>query len=846
MPLPARTRLGPYEILALIGSGGMGEVYKARDTRLERSVALKILPAAVAIDGERKRRFEQEARAASALNHPNIMSVYDTGIEGDTLYIVTELIDGESLRALIQRGPLPIRVMLDLAVQIADGLAAAHVAGIVHRDVKPENLMITRDGRIKILDFGLAKPIPGAIGQSDTTVNVTGPGVLLGTVSYLSPEQARGLTELDGRSDQFSFGLVLYELAAGGPAFNCASAAETMAAIIREEPPPLSASVPIPFRLTIERCMAKEPKQRYDTTRDLFLELKYLKDHALELTTGPQVGAGTRHDQKIQPLTLWLWSMLIVLLVGAVIYLRSGVLRTPAPSFERLTYRRGDIRSARFSPDGQTVVFSAQWASEPITIFSARLGSRESRSLDLPPARILSISSAGELAILAGTGAAGTLARVALSGGAPREILENVNDADWSPDGKTLAISHTVRGLNRIEYPIGTVLNQSPHAPQSLRVSPKGDLLAFFEYGNEVADYAVTVLDAHGVKRVLSRGWRGVGGLAWDPEGNEIWFSGTKPGGEPALRAVNLRGQERLVIDTPAFVVPDDIARDGRVLLAVADSRVGISCLPPREKQERDLSWFDASRIYDISDDGKTILFVELSYGQARNTAIYLRKTDGSPAVRLGEGNRPKLSPDGRWVVSILSDGLQTKLNLLPTGAGEARSVPANAMHYERVEWFPDGRRLLFTGNEPNKPVRTFVQDLEGGNAMPITPDGMTAALVSPDAKYATAVVGGKLDLLPTQGGHPRPIADLDTDESVVQWSGDSRFLFLRKLENPSSMRITRLDVATSRRELWRELKTPDPVGVQIGQMVMTPDGTAYAYSFQRDIVTLYLVKGLK
>ena len=429
MSLASGTRLGPYEIVALIGAGGMGEVYKARDTRLDRDVALKILPAAVAIDAGRKRRFEQEARAASALNHPNIVSVYDVGTEGDTLFIVTELVDGESLRAVIQRGPLAIRMMLDLAVQMADGLAAAHAAGIVHRDLKPENVMITRDGRVKILDFGLAKPVARAIGQSDTTPAIsaaTEPGVILGTVSYLSPEQARGLNELDGRSDQFSFGLMLYELVSGSRAFDRPSGVETMSAIIREEATPLPSSVPLPFRLTIERCLAKEPTHRYDNTRDLFLELRHLRDHALEMATGPQVAPFTVDATVKRRSTLWRWSTLMVLVLAAVIYLRWWVLKTPAPSYERLTYRRGDVPSAKFSPDGQTVFFSAQWANEPPMIFSLRPGSRESRPLDLPSGRILSISSLGEMAILLGAGnngVSGTLARVPISGGAPREIL---------------------------------------------------------------------------------------------------------------------------------------------------------------------------------------------------------------------------------------------------------------------------------------------------------------------------------------------------------------------------------------------------------------------------------------
>jgi Tol biopolymer transport system component len=379
-----------------------------------------------------------------------------------------------------------------------------------------------------------------------------------------------------------------------------------------------------------------------------------------------------------------------------------------------------------------------------------------------------------------------------------------------------------------------------------LRVSPKGDLIAFFEHDNDVGDYTVTVLDMSGKKRALSRGWEALGGLAWSPKGDEIWFGGAKAGGEPALRAVTLSGKERLVAETPASMLVDDIARDHKVLVTVVDSRRVISALAPGAKEESDLSWFDASRVYDISADGKTILFVELSYGQARNPAIYVRKTDGSPAVRLGDGNRPALSPDGKFVACILNNGPRTELSLLPTGPGEARVFSTPGMHYERVEWFPDGQKLLFTGNEPNRPMRSYMQNTRGGAPTPLTPEGTPAMHVSPDGKYLTAVVAGKLDLFPIAGAAPKPAVDVQAGESVVRWSADGRSLFLRQNEGLNAVKINRLDLGSGREELWKELKPADPVAVQMVQVVMTPDGNAYAYSFQRDICTLYLAAGLK
>src|SRR5580658_4435289 len=286
MVLTSGDRLGPYEILGPLGAGGMGEVYRAQDSRLGRDVALKVLPPEVASDPARQRRFETEARAVAALNHPNIVAIYDVALQEQPAFIVSELVSGETLRGVIQRRPLQLKKVLDIAVQIADGLGAAHAAGIAHRDLKPENIMLTPEGRAKILDFGLAKSISRAAGHADATrtIAATEPGTIVGTASYMSPEQASGSPEVDGRSDQFSLGLIIQELITGNKAFERPTAAETMAAIIREDPAALPATVPLPLRWSLERCLAKDPNQRYDTTRDLFLELRQLRDHASEIS----------------------------------------------------------------------------------------------------------------------------------------------------------------------------------------------------------------------------------------------------------------------------------------------------------------------------------------------------------------------------------------------------------------------------------------------------------------------------------------------------------------------------------------------------------------------------------
>jgi eukaryotic-like serine/threonine-protein kinase len=844
-----------YRIEAKLGAGGMGVVYRALDTHLDRPVAIKVLPAAVA-NSDRRARFAQEAKSASALSHRNIITIYDvdTGqVEGKAVdYIAMQYVAGKTLDRMIGRKGIRLNDALRYAIQIADGLAAAHAAGIVHRDLKPANVIVNEQGEVKILDFGLAKLTetdePDVFAPTQSVHLPASPeteaGIIVGTVAYMSPEQADG-HKVDARSDIFSFGAMLYEMVTGRRAFPGDSKLSTLAAVLHKEPQPVgTASDPVPRELEriIARCLRKDPQRRWQSMADVKVALEDVLED-LEAGRNELVEAVRGH----QALPVLVWAALIVVALAGGAYVGSIALAPTAPEFARLTYRRGDVTAARFSPDGQTVLFSAQWANEPMAIFSMRPGSRESRPLDLPKGKILSISSTGDMAILIGTTLPGTLARVPLSGGAPREILENVNDADWSPDGTNLAVSHTVGRKSRIEYPIGTVLSENEgRAPLNLRLSPKGDLLAYFEYDNTAGDFAVVVLDAKGKKKVVFRGLKAAAGLGWAPKGDEIWFAGARAGSDPALYAATLAGKERTVTEMPAWIYIDDIARDGRVLLNVIDSRVGIAGLAPDSKQERDLSWFDASLIYDISADGRTILFLELSYGKDRNPAIYLRQTDGSAAVRLGNGNRPALSRDGKWVVCIVTEGQNTKLILLPTGPGEARSIGMEGMHYTHTEWFPDNQRILFAGNEANRPLRTYVQDMRGGKPTPITPEGILATRISPDQQYATVAALGKLSLLPIGGGEMKTVAELDSDESVIRWSGDGRYLFLRKLVEPAFLRISRLNVSTGHKEVWKELRTPDPVGVTISNVVLTPDGASYAYSFQRDITTLFLGSGLK
>ena len=850
--------LRSYRIEAKLGAGGMGVVYKAVDSRLGRTAAIKILSTS-ALSAERERRFVQEAKAASSLNHPNIVTIYDIDtqeIDGKPLqYIAMEYVAGETLDQLIGKKGLRIRDVLKYAIQIADALAAAHAAGIVHRDLKPSNVIVTSQGVVKILDFGLAKL--NETGEADAYAEtmhgegspLTEEGTILGTVAYMSPEQADG-KKVDSRSDVFTFGSVVYEMATGQRAFSGGSKLSSLSAVLFKDPQPAShavADIPPELDRIIARCLKKDPERRWQTMADVKVALEELRD---ELESS-NVAHAIPSPAVRRPSRTRVWTGLGVLagvLLGVALHIsyeRTYSRPAEPPSFQRLTFRRGDVTSAKFAP-GETVVFSAEWDGAASTLFSAQPGNREARALSLPSARVLAISPSGEMAILLGGEDVGTLARVPFGGGSPREVLEGVSGADWGPDGDSLAVVRAVGGKFRLEYPIGTVLYETEkRPPMTPRVSSDGKLVAFFDFDVEVGDYSLCIVGPSHPRQVLSHGWRAIGALNWSHDNREVWFSGGQLGGDPALFAINLSGVQRLVTQTGGIIVMQDVARDGRVLLSTVNSRLGILYSPPNGGAQRDLAWLDSSLIYELSNDAQSLVFVELSNGQGRNSAIYLRKTNGSPAVQLGYGNRPSLSPDGKWVACIHHELERSRLMLLPTGPGESQFAKIDGMHFDGVEWFPDNKRILFTGNETGHRTRTWIYDLETNKTTPVTPEGTRGMRVSPDGKSFITVDPHKLLLTPVGGGNSRTVVDLQNGESVVRWSSDGRYLFLQQRE-PTSIKISRLEIASSHQEPWFVVKVPEPGAQFFGPLALSADGKACASTFQRDLANLFLVRGLR
>jgi len=862
------SRLGPYEILVALGSGGMGEVYRARDQRLGREVAVKVLSDEFSTDPDRRKRFEQEARSASALNHPNIVTIHEIGTADSTTYIAMELVDGRTLREVLHSGPLPTRRLLDLAFQIADGLAKAHSAGIVHRDLKPENVMVSRDGVVKILDFGLAKlikPVSDDGSHVPTTTNQTKAGTVLGTVGYMSPEQASG-RPLDFRSDQFSLGAIFYEMATGSRAFQRGTAPETLTAIIREEPESpaaLNPAIPAPFRWILERCLQKDPEERYASTRDLARDVKSIREHLTdssqvsgEIVRPAETGKSSTAGRRLVRVAISVAALAAAAAAGALLH--GSLAKSAPPSYQQITFGSGTIRAARFAPDGQTIVYSAGWDGKPLKLFLKHQSSPDSLPLDLPSANLLGISPSGEMAIAMDCVSnhpgicRGTLARAALTGGSPRSVEEGIQDADWSPDGSEMLIARDVGGKARIEYPRGKVLYETSGHVSYARLSPRGDQIAFLDHQFPLDDAGtVAVIDLAGKKKTLTGNWASEHGLAWAPSGKEIWFSATEAGANRSLYAVTLSGKLRVVARVPGGLKLHDIAKSGRVLLTRESPRVGILGMLQGDTRERDMSFLDYSFAADISPDAQTLLFDEEGEAGGANYSVHVRHADQSPVVRLGEGNALALSPDGRWALSMLP-AANSPFTLLPTGTGERKEIPTVGVSAEQAAtWLPDSKGFLFAGREGQHGARIYSQSIDGGKPRPVSPEGIVPALpgfaISSDASRLAAVgPDHKMAIFSLNGGTSRPVPGALEGEYPLRFSDDGRSLYVWKRGDVPA-RISRIEIETGKREVWKDLLPVDPAGVErISNVLVTADGKGYAYCYARLLSDLFIVEGLK
>jgi len=874
MPLTAGTRLGPYDILAPLGAGGMGEVYRAHDSRLGRDVALKVLPAGVASDPARQQRFETEARAVAALNHPNIVAIYDVALQEQPAFIVSELVSGETLRGPIQRGPVPLKRVLDIAVQIGDGLAAAHAAGIAHRDLKPENIMLTPEGRVKILDFGLAKSTSRAAGHVDATrtIAATEPGTIVGTASYMSPEQASGSPEVDGRSDQFSLGLIIQELITGSKAFERPTAAETMAAIIREDPAALPATVPLPLRWSLERCLAKDPAQRYDTTRDLFLELRQLRDHASEISAVAATASASGQAFPSQAARRPRWAA-AALVAGLVIGFAITALWLEAPlataRYVPFATEAGIQTMPAWSPGGDRIAYSGE-VDGIFQIFVRKIGSpaptqitRQDASCFVPfwspdGSRIYYIVSRGTQDE--------NLWSSAVAGGAAEKVLDGVDHAAISPDGKTLAVDTLQPNktyLVMLSSPPGAPPRPLPQssisafrsaipAGSSMQFTKDGRYLGLLTSGNQKAELWKVPLNG-GAPEELLHGHLlpdGQPQLNWFSNGSIIW-SWTSQGNGHVVETDFRRGKDRQITSGASQEKYAVISPDGRTLAFQAgDTGYGLFEVPLNRSPPSRVITTDRHEVAPSwAPDGAHFVYITDRNGYDE---IWLRnRADGSERRIVGTLDFPgasegdlfldcAISPDGSRVAYRYDTG--SKISIWISSLAGDTPVPLYddpQKNWQRgPSWSADGNSIAYYADRDGKPA---VMTIRVGSLHP--PDLVTYVAKptpvrwSPKGDWIAWDDGGKLTLV-SPDGKQRKIASRK-QWFTYGWSKDGDALIGIGMSENHHLIVGRIDASSERETTTTDLG-PAPAMLDLAQFEtdfpyrgfsLHPDGQSFLTS---------------
>jgi eukaryotic-like serine/threonine-protein kinase len=835
----------------------MGEVYRARDPKLNRDVAIKILPEALAADPAALARFEREAQAVAALSHPNILAIFDFGRQGDTAYAVMELLEGETLRARLEHGALPARKAVDLAVQIADGLAAAHEKGIVHRDLKPENVFVTQEGRAKVLDFGLAKRTGSASGPSlsmQATSGHTGPGMVLGTAAYMSPEQVRGEV-VDHRSDIFSFGAVLYEMLTGRQAFGRETATESMTAILKEDTPEIAATGPSAspaLQRIVQHCLEKKPAERFRDAHDLAFALESVGTPSAESRALLQPSRRATRGRAVA------WSVPLGVIILALVgtwWLGRGA--SPQPTFKQVTFRRGNVLRARFTPDGQNIVYSAAWDGRPSEIFMSRLDGSGMRAIGLPRADLMAVNGRGELLILlkssqwtATTGGNGTLALASLDGGTPREVLAHVRGADFAPDGQALAVIYQDQdgGPFYLDYPLGTHLltsinAQSPGAP---KISPQGDRVAFVYYPGVQADFAntegkIAVVDRAGKRRDLAAGLNTLDEyLAWSRDGREIYYA-TGSG----LTAVDMDGRVRLVRadSTPPFI--HDVSPQGLMLLEREISNY--SPMVVSGIQSLDLGWQDKGSLRGFSRDGSLVLSLEAG-GVSNTNHPFLRHLDSSPPKVLDPGIPLDLNPAGDFaLVGTLGD--RPKLLMVPTGLGMSRELGLEGWSASDGRFSMDGTFVFASARQGTGPVRILKLPVDGSKGVVLPESVKNVQAFSPDGKRILCLDAKGQPGITSEAGESLKSLPwiLQPGEAIVAWNAADEVLVTHP-EDAIHLLVERVQLSTGQRTLWQRLIPPDPATtIRVSEVRVSGDGKTLGYTTNRILVSdLIVAAGLK
>ena len=753
-----------------------------------------------------------------------------------------EYVEGEPLKP-----PGGIRPVIDIAVQIADGLAAAHAAGFVHRDLKPDNILVTRDGRVKLLDFGIARQTRAAASDSEQTqtVHTTNPGMVVGTVAYMSPEQVRAEV-VDHRSDIFSFGIVLYEMLSGGTRlFQHATSAETMTAILKQDVPELPANTPVGLTQIVRHALEKDPERRFQSTKDMAFALRSLSRSTSESPAALTAAPGTSRRKWIERGALAAAGA--VLAAGAYQAGRRGAASPPV--FRTIpTGSATSVGRARFAADGETVVCHLLRDDNSNKIGVIGPADETPRELDLPePASLLSVSSKNELALLL---KGNVLARMPLSGGAPRKLRDRVVSADWSPDGQSLAIL-TQENPQKIllEYPLGNGLGEFGRA-WWVRVAPGGDRVAVIH--RDDATTTITLVDRSGKRSELGRFDATAPVTArpcWRPDGREIWLDSPLPNESGNIYAFGMNGSRRTVARMPGVAMLEAISPGGQLLVNIYRSRSGWAGMEAGAAAERDLSWTNGfGTAVSLTTDGVAFLF---SMTNSDMLTTYLRRLDGSPAIRLSEGLlRGAVTPDGLWV-PIRREKPRPGTFLVPVGAGTESELAVDGVTQPFVlGWLEGGAfvgigrsvtdqiSLAFVWSPSDRKVRVLAK---GSFQFP------TAGHCDPALqKCVLRMFGSKWKLYPVNGSEPLEIHGLAADEMPLGFTRDGSQLYVAPEQGAHQvMPVWRLDWTTGKRELWRELRPPHGARVPAQTIRIAPHGRSYVYGHNDLRSILYTVQGL-
>jgi serine/threonine protein kinase len=870
MPLNPGDRLGAYQVVGRLGAGAMGEVYRARDTRLERDVALKILPAEFAQNPDRRRRFELESRAASALNHPNIVSVYDAGEEQGVSYIVSELVDGESLRDLIGRGPLPIRKALELAAQLADGLAAAHAAGVVHRDMKPENVMLTRDGRVKILDFGLARYQPVAA-PAEGTATMTQAGMIMGTVGYMSPEQVTG-TPADARSDIFSLGIVIYEMLTGKTAFECATSVETMSAILRTDPPELPAAVPLPLRQIVQHCLEKEPAHRFQSAKDLAFSLHaYSGGHTSTIAPAPPLT--TKKPSRMLPIATAALALLAIYAVTVLLMRQPGA-DLAAYRFTPFATETELQNHAIWSPDGKNVAYQRISQTGPNSIMV--------RSVDsLVPTAITKVSGmkslswspdGSQLYLILPDG----VWSVSRAGGTRQQLIKGPYEAAAvSPDGKAMILwfgsdhSDQEKAKLWISSPPGAALREyqpvvfkmnGTFSPVYLRFAPDGRqvVLTLFR-GSGAQMWLLPFPDAAQGKarRIFASQLAGaeVPTVGWMPDSRHMVIAFTEASRSRLWMADTVKEtMEPLTADEGSKTEPS-VSPDGKRILFT--SRLvnfdlveipvsGGDTLHPLLATNRDETYPAWSPV------GKQFAYVTNRDGPPEIWMKSLQEGWERPLVTQrdfpDDENRafvtPAFSPDGsRIAYGRMSTKRFGAIWISPVGGGSPVRLTNDNNWEIGPAWSPDGNWIVYFSTKGGL-MKTRVGSGEPPVVL-LSSGCQNPAQWSPDGQWIACAVEKGVALLTAEGKQVRTVGNRG---AFVTWSRDGKELYALG-EEDGKWKLGAIDVKTGNERIISDLGDRFNFSAPFSPsfpLSLSPDGASVATSVLNFKAEVWMLEGFR